>query len=112
MYGKLVERESNSFPRYSLSSSHPNLPSTQILERNKEEIQSERNSLILHSNMGRNRLNIHINGIVAFHDIVPGPAKNVGGVPKFWKEIKDKYDSLELVKSWGQEGYGIGILYM
>ncbi|MEM4674909.1 MAG: class I SAM-dependent methyltransferase, partial [Nitrososphaerota archaeon] len=25
-------------------------------------------------------------GIIAFHDIVPGPPENVGGVPTFWNE--------------------------
>ena len=27
-------------------------------------------------------------GIIAFHDINPGPKDNVGGVPEFWNEIK------------------------
>jgi hypothetical protein len=25
--------------------------------------------------------------VVAFHDIVPGPEKYVGGVPAFWQEV-------------------------
>jgi predicted O-methyltransferase YrrM len=25
-------------------------------------------------------------GIIAFHDTVPGPPENVGGVPRFWNE--------------------------
>jgi len=29
-------------------------------------------------------------GIIAFHDIVPGPQELVDGVPKFWKELKNK----------------------
>jgi len=49
-------------------------------------------------------------GIIAFHDIVPGLARKVGGVPKFWKEIKNKYPSKEIVKDWQQGGRGIGIL--
>ncbi|MBU4501396.1 MAG: class I SAM-dependent methyltransferase [Nanoarchaeota archaeon] len=48
-------------------------------------------------------------GIIAFHDIVPGPKENVGGVPEFWSEIKGKYDSKEIVKDWNNGiGYGIG----
>ncbi|KUK16874.1 class I SAM-dependent methyltransferase [Thermococcus sibiricus] len=49
-------------------------------------------------------------GIIAFHDIVPGPEENVGGVPRFWEEIRKKYKYREIVKSWNQGGYGIGIL--
>ena len=30
-------------------------------------------------------------GIIAFHDIALGPFENVGGVPRFWKEIKHSY---------------------
>jgi predicted O-methyltransferase YrrM len=48
-------------------------------------------------------------GLVAFHDIVPGPAENVGGVPEFWESIRDA-DSLELVDDWAQGGCGIGVL--
>ncbi len=49
-------------------------------------------------------------GIIAFHDIVLGPKENVGGVPEFWKEVKDKYTNKEIVKDWNQGGYGIGVL--
>jgi predicted O-methyltransferase YrrM len=49
-------------------------------------------------------------GIVAFHDIVEGPPENVGGVPEFWREIRDSLDGVdELVESWTQGGYGIGL---
>lgn len=51
-------------------------------------------------------------GIIAFHDIVPGPKQNVGDVPKFWKEIKNKFKHKELVKSWKQKGYGIRIVFI
>lgn len=50
-------------------------------------------------------------GIVAFHDIVPGSKEYVGGVPKFWKEIKKKYKHKEIVKDWKQKGFGIGVIY-
>ncbi len=49
-------------------------------------------------------------GIIAFHDIVPGPERKVGGVHKFWTEIKRKYPSSEIVKDWNQKGYGIGFI--
>ncbi len=49
-------------------------------------------------------------GMIAFHDIVPGPAENVGGVPQFWKEIRDRYNGKEIVEDWEQGGYGIAYL--
>jgi len=51
-------------------------------------------------------------GIIAFHDIVLGPPKNVGGVPKFWNEIKHNFDYKEIVKDWKQGGYGVGVIYV
>ncbi len=48
-------------------------------------------------------------GLIAFHDIVPGPVELVGGVPQFWTEIRGP-DSQELVERWDQGGYGIGVL--
>lgn len=55
---------------------------------------------------------VKIGGIVAFHDIVPGPERKVGGVPKFWAELKEKYkpNIIEIVKDWDQNGYGIGFI--
>lgn len=49
--------------------------------------------------------------IIAFHDIVPGPQENVGGVPEFWQEIRRTVTSVEIVWSWNQRGYGIGVIY-
>jgi cephalosporin hydroxylase len=112
MYSKLVERESYSFARYCSSSLRFRMPSRQILEENKESIQNKRNNFISKSNMGRNWSNIHIGGIIALHDIVPGPKEKVGGVPKFWKEIKSKYKTSEFVKDWNQGGYGIGVIFV
>jgi predicted O-methyltransferase YrrM len=51
-------------------------------------------------------------GIIAFHDIVPGPPENVGGVPEFWNKIKTRYRHLEIVRDWSQGGFGIGVIYM
>ncbi|MEM3525954.1 MAG: class I SAM-dependent methyltransferase [Candidatus Jordarchaeaceae archaeon] len=50
--------------------------------------------------------------VIALHDIVPGPEKNVGGVPKFWKEISKEYKKREIVKDWNQGGYGIGVIFL
>jgi predicted O-methyltransferase YrrM len=49
-------------------------------------------------------------GVVAFHDIVPGAEERVGGVPRFWKEVRASVASRELVASWGQGGYGFGVI--
>jgi len=51
-------------------------------------------------------------GMIAFHDIVPGPPENVGGVPTFWNEIKQNFTYNEIVKDWQQGGYGIGVIYV
>jgi predicted O-methyltransferase YrrM len=48
-------------------------------------------------------------GLVAFHDIVPGPPEGVGGVPGFWQKIRSP-EAIEFVEDWGQGGYGIGVL--
>ncbi len=49
-------------------------------------------------------------GVIAFHDIVDGPEAAVGGVPKFWRELKPTRRHLEFVKDWKQGGWGIGVL--
>lgn len=51
-------------------------------------------------------------GLIAFHDIVPGPEEKVGGVPELWQEIKSHFRHQEIVKDWNQGGYGIGILWV
>jgi hypothetical protein len=49
-------------------------------------------------------------GLIGFHDIVPGPENNVGGVPRFWQELKKTRPSQEFVAGWKQGGYGIGLV--
>ena len=49
-------------------------------------------------------------GLIALHDIVPGTADWVGGVPQFWQELKQTVRHEELVESWEQGGYGIGVI--
>jgi predicted O-methyltransferase YrrM len=50
------------------------------------------------------------NGLIAIHDIVPGPEERVGGVPAFWNLLKNVYQVQELVDDWRQGGWGIGIV--
>jgi predicted O-methyltransferase YrrM len=49
-------------------------------------------------------------GLIAFHDIVPGPEETVGGVPRFWRVVTQVYETHELVEDWDQGGYGIGVV--
>jgi len=59
-------------------------------------------------------------GIIAFHDIIPDYYTKYGiktyswsgGVPKFWNEVKEKYEHLEIVKDRSQDGAGIGVLFV
>jgi predicted O-methyltransferase YrrM len=58
-------------------------------------------------------------GIVALHDIVADHRTQrgvqtpgyTGDVPAFWKVIKTRWKSQELVESYHQDGKGIGIIY-
>lgn len=58
-------------------------------------------------------------GLITFHDIVPDNESRFGvitggwsgGVPQFWSEIKSAYKHLEFVKSYNQDGAGIGVLF-
>jgi predicted O-methyltransferase YrrM len=49
-------------------------------------------------------------GLIALHDIVPASPGVVGGVPAFWKELKDRLDGEEIVADRGQGGFGIGLI--
>jgi len=52
-------------------------------------------------------------GIIAFHDVKPGPKNEVGGVPDYWKTVSKKYPSLEIIDDDGrQNSYGIGLLVL
>lgn len=53
---------------------------------------------------------VRAGGLVAFHDIVPGPEAAVGGVPRFWQEIKQCYHTHEFVEDWNQQGLGLGVV--
>jgi len=49
-------------------------------------------------------------GLVAFHDIVPGSEAIVGGVPRFWAELRETMAVDEIVDDQEQGGYGIGVV--
>jgi predicted O-methyltransferase YrrM len=49
-------------------------------------------------------------GVIALHDIVPGDEDNVGGVPTFWRELKERYETREIVEDWSQGSAGIGVI--
>jgi predicted O-methyltransferase YrrM len=51
-------------------------------------------------------------GLIAFHDIVPGPHEKVGEVARFWAELKEAApgEVAEHVRSWEQEGHGVGVI--
>ena len=49
-------------------------------------------------------------GLIALHDIVDGKPELVGGVPAFWQELASSRKTTELVESWDQEAYGIGLV--
>lgn len=51
-------------------------------------------------------------GLIAFHDVVEGQPDLVGGVPRFWREIKSRYRHTEFIENPNQGGYGIGLLYV
>ena len=51
-------------------------------------------------------------GLIAFHDIAPGREALVGGVPRFWTEVKAEGAGQieEYVADWSQGGWGIGLI--
>jgi len=65
---------------------------------------------------------VHAGGLIAFHDILPGscachgvrPGAASGGVPRFWAELKQRYErehrALEIIEDPTQDGFGIGVL--
>ena len=51
-------------------------------------------------------------GLIAFHDIADGLPENVGGVPRFWNELKHQFRNQEFIADPKQGGWGIGVLYV
>ena len=52
-------------------------------------------------------------GVIAFHDIAAGYIINPewAGVNKFWNEVKNKYETTEIIESKKQRGFGIGVIF-
>lgn len=50
------------------------------------------------------------NGIIAFHDIVEVTIEEGVEVNKFWNELKEEYNYIEIVEDWNQDNCGIGII--
>lgn len=50
-------------------------------------------------------------GVIAFHDICEGDKSLVGGVPRFWREIKRTHSTREIVRDYSQGACGIGVLF-
>lgn len=55
---------------------------------------------------------VRAGGIAVLNDIVEGRPDYVGGVPRFWKEIKSAYRTEEIIKDRSQECWGFGIIYV
>jgi predicted O-methyltransferase YrrM len=55
---------------------------------------------------------VRCGGLIAFHDIVPGEYEKVGEVARFWAELKEKApgEVTEHVRSWSQQGHGLGVI--
>jgi predicted O-methyltransferase YrrM len=52
-------------------------------------------------------------GMITLHDVTPsGLPQFTGGVPAFWKEIKNKYQYKEFIRDEKQTGFGIGCLFL
>jgi predicted O-methyltransferase YrrM len=49
-------------------------------------------------------------GLIALHDVVPGPRRAVGDVPRFWGELHRRSVSRTFVRDWRQGGLGIGVV--
>lgn len=57
-------------------------------------------------------------GLIALHDIVSdhaarygsGTENSSGDVPRFWREIRQRFRHWEFVQDWDQDGYGIGVI--
>ncbi len=50
-------------------------------------------------------------GVVGFHDIAKHPPETKCEVGKLWNKIKNEYNHEEIVESYSQGGYGIGIIF-
>jgi predicted O-methyltransferase YrrM len=51
-------------------------------------------------------------GLIVFHDIADGPQESVGGVPKFWQELRGGHHYGELIRDPKQGSGGLGMIYV
>ena len=51
-------------------------------------------------------------GIIAFHDIAKHDPKSNCKVNKFWNELKNDYEYLEIIENIKQKWAGIGVIYL
>lgn len=59
-------------------------------------------------------------GLIAFHDIVEDNETRhgvitggwAGGVPRFWRELKQQHPHVEFIADPAQDGLGIGVIFM
>jgi predicted O-methyltransferase YrrM len=49
-------------------------------------------------------------GVIAMHDVVPGPEENVGGAPDFWNEIAGRFGGYVIKSDMSRGCYGIGVI--
>ncbi len=51
-------------------------------------------------------------GFVALHDICVHPPEMGCHVDKFWRELQQKYKTLEMIENPNQGGFGIGVVFL
>lgn len=51
-------------------------------------------------------------GLVAFHDIAGNAFQKTAGVRSFWAELKESYQTLEIVQDTDSVSMGIGVLWL
>jgi len=49
-------------------------------------------------------------GMRALHDIAPHTANEAVGVPKFWNELRNEYDTVEIIAKADQGCAGIDVI--
>lgn len=49
-------------------------------------------------------------GFIVLHDIVPGLRERVGDVPRVWQGLRQANVTSEIVESWSQGAFGIGVV--
>lgn len=54
---------------------------------------------------------VRTGGLIALHDIRPGPAEVAGGVPRFWRELRQRHEHREILAEGDWEGFGLGLIF-